>query len=112
MPNVFYALNQILCFGETSTRFVGIVTGMGPSIWKGLFLKKKDIWREQNTDIRRCDHLNNQGKGDIVSEKVILFFIGYDLGMVYGGEADLEFVKKITRPNLSAKEFYTLKTRK
>ena len=26
--------------------------------------------------------------------------------------ADLEFVKKITRPNFRAKEFYTLKTRK
>ena len=25
---------------------------------------------------------------------------------------DLEFVKKITRPNFGAKEFYTLKTRK
>ena len=38
-------------------------------------------------EIRRYDHLNNpEGKGDIVSEKVILFFIGYDLGMVYGGE--------------------------
>ena len=27
-------------------------------------------------------------------------------------KADLEFVKKITRPNFGAKEFYTLKTRK
>ena len=44
--------------------------------------KKKDIWREQSTEIRRCDHLNNPGKGGIVSEKVILLFIGYDLGMV------------------------------
>ena len=50
------------------------------------FSKKKDIWREQSTEIRRCDHLNNPGKGGIVSEKVILLFIGYDLGMVYGGE--------------------------
>ena len=55
---------------------------MDPNIWKGLFLKKKDIWREQSTEIRRCDHLNNPGKGGIVSEKVILLFIGYDLGMV------------------------------
>ena len=44
--------------------------------------KKEDIWREQSTEIRRCDHLNNPGKGGIVSEKVILLFIGYDLGMV------------------------------
>ena len=44
--------------------------------------KKKDIWREQSTEIRRCDYLNNPGKGGIVSEKVILLFIGYDLGMV------------------------------
>ena len=44
--------------------------------------KKKDIWREQSTEIRRYDHLNNPGKGGIVSEKVILLFIGYDLGMV------------------------------
>ena len=57
---------------------------MGPSIWKGLFLKK-DIWREQSTEIRRYDYLNNpEGKGDIVSGKVILLFIGYDLGMVWG----------------------------
>ena len=27
-------------------------------------------------------------------------------------EADLEFVKKFTRPNFPVKEFYTLKTRK
>ena len=56
----------------------------GSKYMERAFSKKKDIWREQNTDIRRCDHLNNQGKGDIVSEKVILFFIGYDLGMVWG----------------------------
>ena len=70
----------MLC--KAGTRIDGIVTGMDPNIWKGLFLKKKDIWREQSTEIRRCDHLNNPGKGGIVSEKVILLFIGYDLGMV------------------------------
>ena len=70
----------MLC--KAGTRIDGIVTGMDPNIWKGLFLKKKDIWREQSTEISRCDYLNNQGEGGIVSEKVILLFIGYDLGMV------------------------------
>ena len=42
--------------------------------------------------------------------KSIYSMMGPD--QVRGWATDLKFVKKLTRPNLRAKEFYTLKTRK
>ena len=43
--------------------------------------------------------------------KLIFFIINVFCITFLKAQSDLEFVKKFTRPNLRAKEFYTLKTR-
>jgi hypothetical protein len=60
---------------------------------------------------RRPNHVDDQLQQSVLFCLEIVAILRFLL-LFYSIFTDLEFVKKFTRPNFRAKEFYTLKTRK
>ena len=60
---------------------------------------------------RRPNHVDDQLQQSVLFRLEIVAILRFLL-LFYSIFTDLEFVKKFTRPNFRAKEFYTLKTRK